>query len=184
MIKGSGGGGYGGGDDDDMGLGDPPGEMTAEALENADDDSLLALGTLVLAELKDRNLLRLLLRNRTDSATVVEVDAIRGGMRGLELVAAGYHAETPDRYEGWVHEADALHTRLSIPGLAEQEAEAILGRASDEALLLGLDRAQEEEGTEPDALPLPPPDSGAGGVGARIAIELLRRGVIESTDRP
>jgi hypothetical protein len=196
MINGSGrGGGDGRDEDDDDEVGGPGLEArAAEALAESDDDSLLGLGAAVLAELKDRDLLRVMLRNRTDAATLFEVDEIRGGPGGLEVVAAGFHAETPDRYAGWVQEADALHARLSRPGLSEDEADAILGRASDEALLLELDRAQEEdeprdedddeEEDEPKAaFALPGSDSAAREIGARVAIELLRRGVIESEDQ-
>ena len=192
MINGSGRGGGDGRDedDDDDEVGGPGLEArAAEALAESDDDSLLGLGAAVLAELKDRDLLRVMLRNRTDAATLFEVDEIRGGPEGLEVVAAGFHAETPDRYAGWVQEADALHARLSRPGLSEDEADAILGRASDEALLLELDRAQEddeeddEEDEREEVFPLPASDSAAREIGARVAIELLRRGVIESEDQ-
>ena len=157
--------------------GDDP---TAEALMEADDESLLALGSAVLAELKDRGMLHVLLRNRSDADTVFAAEEIRSGDGALEVVAEGFHAETPDRYELWVHEADALHADLSRPGLSETEAEALLGAASDEALLIELDRAQEIEAGKP-----PGGDAAEGeGIGPRIAIELLRRGVIEDIGGP
>ena len=155
------------------GLGD-----AASALAEAEDPELLALGTAVLAELKDRGLLRVLLRHRIDAATAVEVDLIRGGGDGLDLLVAGFHAETPEDYADWVQEAAALGARLGAPSLSEEAAEAALGEASDEALLLTLESARmAEDGPEDD---LPPADSTADTIGARVAIELLRRGVIEA----
>lgn len=183
MMNGGKGGPHGGGDgeDDDDAL---TGAGAAAALAEADDESLMGLAVTVLAELKDRDLLRILLRNRTDAATLFEVEEIRGGEAGLEVVAAGFHAETPERYDGWVQEAAALHDRLRNPALSDEEAERILGRASDEALLLGLDRAQEEEDEAEEDGDEPAPDSAAPAerIGPRIAVELLRRGVIEDTD--
>jgi hypothetical protein len=168
----------GGGGEEDEG----PMARAAEAMADADDESLLGLAATILAELKDRDLLRVLLRNRVDAGTLFEVEEVRGGGidGGLELVAAGYHAETPDGYDGWVMEAEALHARLGAPGLSEDEAEATLGRASDEALLLELDRAREEEEDPDDSDE--EEDSSATGIGPRVAIELLRRGVIEASD--
>lgn len=156
------------------GLGD-----AASALATAEDAELLALGMAVLAELKDRGLLRVLLRNRIDAASAYEVDSIRGGGDGLDLLAAGFHAETPEDYAAWVQEAAALGARLGTPSLSEAAAEAVLGEASDEALLLTLESARmtEEDGEEDE---LPPADSSADSIGARVAIELLRRGVIEA----
>jgi hypothetical protein len=153
----------------------------AEAMADADDESLLGLAATILAELKDRDLLRVLLRNRVDAGTLFEVEEVRGGGidGGLELVAAGYHAETPEGYDGWVMEAEALHARLGAPGLSDNEAEAMLGRASDEALLLELDRAREEEDSEEAG---EEDDSSATGIGPRVAVELLRRGVIEASE--
>jgi len=165
--------------DDDPGPEDAIGGA-AEALAGAEDADLLALGTTVLAELKDRGLLRVLLRNRVDAATAFEVDSIRGGADGLDLLAAGFHAETPEDYADWVQEAAALGARLGSAGLSEAAAEAALGEASDEALLLTLESARmAEDGPEDD---LPPSDSAADTIGARVAIELLRRGVIEAGD--
>jgi len=174
MINGTGGGHPPDGD----GADDAP-DMLAEA----DDGSLLALGSSVLAELKDRGMLRIALRNRTDAATVFEAEQVRIAGENLEIVAEGYHAETPDHYEIWVREADALHEGLSRPGLSEAEAEALLGTASDEALLLELDRAQETEAAETSAAG-EDQEEAEDGIGARIAIELLRRGVIEDMDEP
>lgn len=154
-------------------------EATPEVLAGAEDSDLLALGTALLAELKDRGLLRVLLRNRVDAATAFEVEAIRAAEDGLDVVAAGYHAETPADYPGWVAESAALLRRLGTPGLSEQDAEAMLGEASDEALLLTLDSAHLAE-EESQAIPIPPPDSAADGIGTRVALELLRRGVIEA----
>ncbi len=152
----------------------------ASALARAEDPEVLALGTAVLAELMDRGLLRVLLRNRIDAATAFEIDSIRGGGDGLDLVVAGFHAETPEDYADWVREAAALGARLGTPSLSEEAAEAALGEASDEALLLTLESARMTEDGEEEEDDLPPADSAAGSVGARVAIELLRRGVIEA----
>lgn len=158
-----------------------PGD-SAEALANATDAEVLALGAAVLAELKDRGLMRILLRNRADAATAYEVEAIREAPDGIDMIAAGFHAETPEDYPGWVEEAAALWRALAAPGLSDEAAEAMLGRATDEALLLALDTArladpddeEEEEGNA--TLPAAVPD----GIGSRVALELLRRGVIEA----
>jgi hypothetical protein len=188
MMNGSGGSGGRPPPDDEDGEGAGPfGAGGADALADAGDADLLMLGTAVLAELKDRGLLRVLLRNRTDSATAFEVDAIRESEDGLDLVAAGFHAETPEDYAGWVEESATLWHRLHRPGLSEQDAEAMLGTASDEALLLTLDSARLADAEEEDArgaigggVPMPPPDSAVDTIGTRVAIELLRRGVIEA----
>lgn len=165
-----------------MNNGPPPDseDPMADSLGDADDESLVALGSAVLAELKDRGLLRVMLRNRSDAATVFEAEAIRSDGETVEVVAEGFHAETPDRYELWVREAEALHERLSVPGLPEDEAASLLGAASDEALLLELDRAQE---TDPED---PPSGEGVqeGAIAPRVAVELLRRGVIEDLEEP
>lgn len=152
----------------------------ASALAEAEDPDLLALGTAVLAELKDRGLLRVLLRNRIDAATAFEIDSIRGGGDGLDLLVAGFHAETPEDYADWVQEAAALGARLGTPSLSEEAAEAALGEASDEALLLTLESARMTEDGEEEEDDRPPADSAADTIGARVAIELLRRGVIEA----
>jgi hypothetical protein len=161
------------------GNGHPPDEeprdSVAEALDEADDESLLALGVAVLSELKDRGLLRVALRNRSDAVSVFGAESIASDGEAIEVVAEGFHAETPDRYELWVREADALHERLTAPELSEAEAEAALGSASDEALLIELDRAQDTP---------PRPSPGERDIGGRIAVELLRRGVIEPRDGP
>lgn len=184
MMNGSGHGGRPPPDDED-------GDAAAgadEALARAEDAELVALGTAVLAELKDRGLLRVLLRNRADAATAYEVEAIREADDGLDLVAAGFHAETPPDYAGWVEESAQLWRRLGRPGISEEDAEAMLGKASDEALLLTLDSARladddEEDVPEaPGGITLPSPDSAADTIGTRVAIELLRRGVIEAQE--
>jgi hypothetical protein len=178
----------------DAGGGRPPSEddgplfgmESLDALAEADDGEVLALGSAVLAELKDRGLLRVLLRNRSDAATAFEVDAIREAEDGLDLIAAGYHAETPEQYPGWVVESDQLRQRLDRPGLSEQEVEAMLGRATDEALLLTLDSARLAETEEEDEEPTGrgrislPTDTAVDSLGTRVAIELLRRGIIEA----
>lgn len=158
--------------------GEPP-EGAAEALADAGDDDLVALGAAVLAELKDRGLLRVLLRHRSDAATAHEFESIREGEDGLDLVAAGFHAETPEDYPGWVAESAGLLKRLGAPGLAEADADALLARASDEALLLAFDATHEEEdgtGLHPD----PDTASGEAPAAMRVAAELLRRGIIEA----
>ncbi len=184
MMNGSGQGGMPPPDDDD-------GDAAAgaeEALARAGNAELVALGTAVLAELKDRGLLRVLLRNRADAATAFEVEAIREADDGLDLIATGFHAETPPDYAGWVEESAHLWQRLGRPGLSEEDAEAMLGTASDEALLLTLDSArladgEAEDGPEaPNGITLPVPDATADTIGTRVAIELLRRGVIEAQE--
>ncbi|MBX9701234.1 MAG: hypothetical protein K2X74_17500 [Acetobacteraceae bacterium] len=167
-----------------------------QALTELDDAGLMALGGSVLAELARRSLLRVLLRNRADAATAFEVEAIRDAGDGIDLVAAGWHAETPDGYAAWVEEAEGLQERLSRPGLDDDEAEGVLETASNEALLLALESArmaeeedEEDDDTEEDAGTDADDDEedaaslaavAGGSVGARIALELLRRGVIEA----
>lgn len=181
MMNGSGGSGRPPPDDGEE---SPFGAGAADAVAGLDDGDLMLLGGSVLSELVERGLLRVLLRNRTDAATAFEVEAIRRDEDGFDLVADGYHAETPEGYAGWVAEAAVLQERLGQAGLSETEADAALATASDEALLLTLESAQVAEDDEEDpgetADALPPRDSGASSMGARIAVELLRRGVIEA----
>ena len=182
MMNGSGDSGRPPPDDAEEG---PFGAGAADAVAGLDDGDLMLLGGSVLSELVERGLLRVLLRNRTDSATAFEVEAIRRDEDGFDLVADGYHAETPEGYAGWVAEAAVLQERLGQAGLSETEADAALATASDEALLLTLESAQvaedeEEEDPGETADALPPRDSAASSMGARIAVELLRRGVIEA----
>lgn len=155
------------------------GGIGADALANATDAEILGLGIAVLAELKDRGLLRVLLRNRADAATAFEVEAVREAPDGIDLIAEGFHAETPEDYPGWVEEAERLAGDLAAPGLGEAEAEAMLGRATDEALLLALESARMAEPDEDEDEDEPDEDADDG-IGTRIALELLRRGVIEA----
>jgi hypothetical protein len=161
----------------------PPGEEPDEglALAEAEDARLLELGLAVLAELKDRNLLRILLRHRADAACAFEAESVTLEDDTLEIVAEGFHAETPDHYAVWVQEAAALHDRLRDAPEEDLEAEAMLLGVSDQALLIALDQARDEAEAE-DA----PPE--AEELGARIGVELLRRGVmaerLEDGDEP
>ncbi len=155
---------------------DPEDEDGAEehagfALADADDATLLGMGVAVLAELKDRNLLRIVLRHRENAASAFEAETVGIDETGaLELVAEGLHAETPDHYALWVQQAEALHA-----GMAQGRApatEQLLGEVADEALLIVLDRAR-EDGTEDSQ-----------DIAERVGIELMRRGVVEALDDP
>jgi hypothetical protein len=153
--------------------GEEPDDLSAlAALAEADDPTLIGMGLAVLAELKDRNLLRILLRHRGDAASAFEAEAVRLDEAGaVEVVVEGLHAETPDHYALWVQEAEALHEGMSRDG-RDPETEALLGSVADEALLIALDRAR-DAGTAAGA-----------DVAERIGIELMRRGVVEALDDP
>jgi hypothetical protein len=152
--------------------GEEPEDFSAlAALAEADDPTLIGMGLAVLAELKDRNLLRILLRHRADAASAFEAEVVRLDEAGaIEVVVEGLHAETPDHYALWVQEAEALHAGMSRG--RDPETEAQLSTVADEALLIALDRAR-DAGTEAGA-----------DIAERIGIELMRRGVVEALDDP
>ena len=173
-------------DDESNGRRPPGPEESLSALPSADeladlqDDLLVAHAVGVLAELKDRGLLRVLLRNRSDLGTLFDADEIRFANGTVEIVPEGFHAETPEDYGEWIQEADALHEQLTDPNTTLDEAEALVRHASSEALLLELDRAEDAEGGDGlDQLTMPTPADTEGGHGIRIVEELKRRGAIE-----
>jgi hypothetical protein len=166
---------------------DAPFLPTPDELAELEAVDLAGHAVAVLAELKERGMLRVLLRNRVDLATLFEADEVRFADGAVEVVAAGFHAETPDAYGEWLREADALHERLADPATGAEEAEALVRRASSEALLLELDRAEDadaeasaERGNGLNGVAVAGPAAGgAAGPATRIADELKRRGAIE-----